>query len=140
MNRSIASKSRTAEAMLLLSAARFLIKFVKLKLWIKALGHQGLAPAERIEKAIKYARHVNHAARFLPFEVICLPRAMALSFMLRRRSIPHDLVIATRPIGQRTERDRLHAWIECEGQIVIGSLPGPWLQVFRVGESRNKIN
>ena len=91
MNLSIASKTRTAEAMLQLAASRFLMKFVKLKIWRKALGRQGLAPADQIERGIKYARHVNHAARHLPFEVLCLPLAMALSFMLRRRSIPHAI-------------------------------------------------
>ena len=101
--------------MLQLAASRFLMKFVKLKIWRKALGRQGLAPADQIERGIKYARHVNHAAQHLPFEVLCLPLAMALSFMLRRRSIPHAIhpekaprncLVALRTSFERTEDRR----------------------------------
>lgn len=134
---SLTSKSRTAEAILFLSISKFLIEFVQLKHWVKFLGQQGSSSDEASDMGYRYARYVDHAAKFLPFEVICLPRAMALSLMLRRRSIPHTLVIAARPIARRTEGGRLHAWIECAGKTVIGEIPGPWIQVFRTGELRS---
>lgn len=64
------------------------------------------------------------------FESKCLPRAIALSRMLRRRGIAHRLVIAARPAGARNGADDLHAWIEMGGTIVLGELPGNWIQVL----------
>jgi hypothetical protein len=54
---------------------------------------------------------------------------MALSWMLRRRAIPHRLAMAARPAGQRGGADDLHAWVEASGIIVLGELPGPWIVV-----------
>jgi hypothetical protein len=69
----------------------------------------------------------------MPRPVKCLPRAMALSWMLRRRRIGHAAVIAVRPNGLRRSPDDLHAWIEVAGLRVMGDLPGPWIETLRQG-------
>jgi hypothetical protein len=69
----------------------------------------------------------------LPFESKCLPRAMALSWILRRRRIAHGLVFAVRPPDLRGSKDDLHAWVEVDGATIIGDLPGPWVEILRLG-------
>ena len=126
----------TLLAMAGLCLARFLVGFVPLKFWRKTLGSvsagmdEGNA-SEAVEAAERLSRRVDRAAARLPFETKCLPRAMALSWLLRPADIGHDFVIAARPPGLRSDDDGLHAWIEVEGQKVIGDLPGPWHVVFR---------
>ena len=69
----------------------------------------------------------------MPFETVCLPRAMALSWMLRRRHIAHALVFAARPAERRDDEHALHAWVEVDGTKVIGDEPGPWIETLRLG-------
>jgi hypothetical protein len=68
----------------------------------------------------------------LPFNSKCLPQAMALSWMMRKRDLPHDLVIASRPAGVRTGKEDLHAWVEQDSEIIHGELPGPWSVILRL--------
>ena len=130
--------------MVLLGYARLLIALVPLRLWRRHLGlatgasvHAGAiqigdggASAARI-----LARHVERAAARLPFARKCLPRAMALSMLLRRRGIAHRLVFAVRPRAHAASGDRLHAWVEQAGTLLIGDEPGPWIEVLQLGET-----
>lgn len=126
----------TLEAILRLCLARLLIAMVPLGRWRRWLGGNSLETAE-LSAARRLASHVERAAMRLPFATKCLPRAMALSWMLRRRQIGHTIVFAARPPGQRGGEDGLHAWIECNGIVVIGDLPGPWLRVLELGASKS---
>ena len=83
--------------------------------------------------ARKLAADVEWAARRLPFGTKCLPRAMALSWMLRGKSLPNTVVIAVRPNQLRQSPDALHAWVEVEGETILGELPGPWIETLRIG-------
>lgn len=58
---------------------------------------------------------------------------MALSWMLRGKAIGHSVVIAVRPAGMRNAADGLHAWVEVDGGTIIGELPGPWVEMLRLG-------
>ena len=82
---------------------------------------------------MRLAADVEWAAKRLPFSTKCLPRAMALSWMLRRRRLPHTVVIAVRPNDLRHSADALHAWVEVGGEKIIGDLPGPWIETLRLG-------
>ena len=86
-----------------------------------------------VRAARRLAGHVERAAQRLPFETKCLPRAMALSWLLRRRRLGHCVVIAVRPPELRDGDHGLHAWVEVDGETVIGDLPGPWLETLRIG-------
>lgn len=127
-------RARTLEAMALLCGARLLIGFVPFRRWRGALGWAGAeaANAGALLPAM-LARHVERAASRLPFETKCLPRAMALSWMLRRRGIGHAIVLAARPASRRDAGDDLHSWVEKGGFTLIGELPGPWIEVWRTG-------
>jgi hypothetical protein len=62
---------------------------------------------------------------------------MALSWLLRKKKIAHFLVFAVRPSEIRTSADALHAWVEVGGTKVIGDVPGPWIEMLRLGGSAN---
>ena len=121
----------TARALALLWWARLLIARVPLERWRDTLGEA--AGRHSSAEAQRLARQVERAATRLPFETKCLARAMALSWLLRRRRIRHAVVFAVRPASQRDSADALHAWVEIEGETIIGDLPGPWLETLRLG-------
>lgn len=123
-------RSRTLEAIAWLFAARLAVGFVRIERWRGHLGLAGIPHKTDIAEAKRLARHVDRAAGRLPFQSKCLPRAVALSRMLRRRGIAHRLVIAARPANARNGSDDLHAWVELAGVIVLGNLPGNWISVL----------
>ncbi|HEY6662611.1 MAG TPA: lasso peptide biosynthesis B2 protein [Sphingomicrobium sp.] len=121
----------TAKALGLLCWARLLIAWVPLKGWRESLGDSGGRPASA--EARRLARQVERAAAWLPFETKCLARAMALSWILRRRRIGPAVVFAVRPAALRSSKDDLHAWVEVAGETIIGDLPGAWIETLRLG-------
>jgi hypothetical protein len=118
-----------------LSLARVVVAAVEFKRWRRTLGGAATAPTSEIlaAEARRFAAHVEWAARLLPFSTKCLPRAMALSWILRSRAIGHAVVFAVRPAGKRDSDDQLHAWVEIAGETIIGDLPGPWVETLRLG-------
>lgn len=125
-------RARTLAAMALLVAAQIMVRIVPLARWRGWLGLAGAAAPHRQSEARKLAIHVERAAARLPWGALCLPRAIALSALLKNRNIPHQVVIAIRPAGQRGEADALHAWIDCGGIVVLGALEGPWHELARL--------
>ena len=122
----------TLEAAFSLLFARVLVALRPLSRWHDSLGHPGSNSPDRqaLIEARRLANHVDRAAARLPGTSLCLARAIALSRMLRRRGIGHGMVIAIRPARLRGGSDDLHAWVEVDGGIAIGDLPGPWAIVF----------
>lgn len=121
---------RTTRAAGLLCCACVLIAALPFGLWRRGLGpSEGRRQLQDPGAARHLAAHIERAAWRLPFTVKCLPQAMALSWQLRRRSIDHNLVLAVRPPAMRGGDDALHAWVECDGHIVLGELPGPWIRI-----------
>ena len=125
-------RARTGQAMLVLCAARLAVGLIPFGWWRGTLGRidgdpRGTAGPEAIRQARRLAAHVERAATRLPFAAKCLPRAMALAWLLQGTGVPYTLKLAVRPAAQRGRIDDLHAWVECEGAIVIGELPGPWI-------------
>ncbi len=123
--------------MAMLCRARLLVAWVPFDRWLNSLGtaaNGGVSSSsDTPEKARRLAAHVEWAAARLPFATKCLPRAMALSWMLRRKGIGHEVVLAARPAHLRDSGDTLHAWVEVDRQRIIGDLPGPWLETLRLG-------
>lgn len=122
--------------MAMLCRARLLVAWVPFDRWQGSLGaarNGGDTRSPDIGTARRLAADVEWAAARLPLSTKCLPRAMALSWMLRRKGIAHQFVLAARPAHLRDSTDMLHAWIEVDGQKIIGELPGPWLETLRLG-------
>jgi len=117
--------------------ARLVVAILPFNRWRDTLG--GTVRWSTADNATTDARsiaaHVDWAARLLPFPTKCLPRAMALSRILRSRGIGHVVVFAVRPAEQRGAGDQLHAWVEFAGETILGDLPGPWIETLRLGES-----
>ncbi|HXG80459.1 MAG TPA: lasso peptide biosynthesis B2 protein [Sphingomicrobium sp.] len=128
-------KLRTAAAMTRLCWAQLLVSWIPFKYWRHRLGFRdidGNRPSATQADARRLAADVQWAAKRLPFETKCLPRAMALSWILRRKRIGHTVVIAVRPSEHRQSPDALHAWVEVDGGIMLGDLPGPWVETLRL--------
>jgi hypothetical protein len=131
------SRLLTAQAMLLLCWARAVVSQVSFDRWQGTLGKAGVDGEPLSDTSLGHAKrlaaHVDWAGSRLPFATKCLPRAMALSWLLRRRNLSHTVVIAIRPAELRNSPDAMHAWVEMKGQRIIGDLPGPWLETLRLG-------
>ena len=127
------SRARTAQALYALTLARFVVEFLPFERWRSRIGGMQEATASDLDSSRRLAAHVDWAARLLPFEAKCLPRAIALSWLLRRKGLGHAVVIAVRPEELRPSRDALHAWVQVGQVKVMGDLPGPWIEAFRIG-------
>lgn len=114
-----------AEASLALLVAKACVERVPFRVWTRALE---LATAHfeagaRIPWATvrRVVWAVDASARHLPGDLTCLPRAVATRMLLGRRHIPSVLQVGVaRDDGPGLES---HAWVECDGEVVIGSLP-----------------
>lgn len=134
---------RVLEAMLLLLLARMLVALVPFRYWRATLGPQlpGAAPAVPEFTAAADARvtllraALRRALLRLPLNFKCLPRAMALHWMLRRRSIASQLTIASLPSHLRTgTEDELHAWVEAAGAVQVGASDLPYRPLIWLGD------
>lgn len=139
MTRLWAGRLRTARAMLYLCAAQFAVHTVPFTRWRKTLGGKGRATSTGEREARTLAATVDWAAERLPFETKCLPRAMAFSWMLRRKAIAHSIVFAVRPPRLGDSPNALHAWVEVGRAKVIGDLPGPWVETLRLGSKNGLV-
>ncbi len=117
---------RVAEAMLLLVLAKFLIDHLRFGRWRHMLGkmEKTAASLPLDPKAIRpIIVAIYRATARLRGEYVCLPRAMAVQWMLRRRGIVSTLVFGiARDLKMGSLHD-LHAWVEVGGTIVIGDMP-----------------
>jgi Transglutaminase-like superfamily len=127
-----------AEALGWLILARLLVAGPRLGRWRRWLGPVATHPLADPPNAAdrRLAAAVQRAAARLHGESKCLPQAMALHWMLRRRLRPSQLVIAALPGTERGGLDSLHAWIEAGGEILIGALDQPFQPLVRFGTSR----
>jgi hypothetical protein len=129
-----AARFETLEAMAALMLARGLVRLVRFARWRRFLGSPDAEPPQPAQapgEAHRLARVVERGAYRLPGEALCLPRAMALAWMLRRRSWRPVLVIAIVPGHARGTLDDLHAWVELSGEILIGHSDLPHRPIAR---------
>lgn len=134
----IATRLETLEALVWLCLARLLIGFLRFVRWRHWLGNTAHAPtkvsaseSDAPRRARYFARVVNRANGHLPLPMKCLPQAIALHWMLHRRNMASQIVIAALPADQRKGRDDLHAWVETAGEILIGESALPHQPMVR---------
>lgn len=128
-----------AEALVLLLLARLLVKIAPLRLWRDSLGlpvgapddGEVPSPAARI-----LASAVERADWRSPGKAKCLPRAMALHWMMRRRGEASTIAFAILPEARRGTLDDLHAWVESGACIVLGASEEPYRVIARFGGNR----
>lgn len=117
--------------MALLVLARAFVALVPFARWRGKLGLAGEAEPSQFDLARLLAAHIDFGAARLGLPLKCLPRAMALSWLLRRHRIAHRLIMAARPqAGRANSPNALHAWVDCRGETVLGELEGPWIVVL----------
>lgn len=111
--------------MILLLLARLLILFVPLRRWRSSLGRVAPSPAGTSVSLIhnRVARAVLRATSWLPGDYVCLPRAMAVQWMLRRRGQPSALVFGVLPEHASGDLHALHAWVEVGDVVIMGADP-----------------
>jgi hypothetical protein len=121
----------------LLLVAKALVALVPFEKWRGTLGRKrddpdGAGGADPTLLKPLLVAH-NRALERLPFEFKCLPSAMALQWMLRRRGIGSTLSIGALPKGGRGNIDDLHAWVSVNGTIRHGERPETYVTLLRLG-------
>jgi len=121
-----AGRWQTLSAMGRIVFAQLLIRFVPLRRWRGSLGQLRGVPAPDAgvpgasREARAGARRVERAAARLPIHSKCLPRAMALQWMMRDLRQASTLVIAVRRGHREDDPHNFHAWVEQGGEMIIG--------------------
>lgn len=139
-------RGATIEAMAWLVLARLLIARVGFGRWRGWLGtpvapEPGDVPL-RLDAnlaARRLARAVARATRRLPGNSLCLPRAMALQWMLRRRAMGGVLHIGVLPGRARGGLDDLHAWVALAGEVLVGADPRPHVALFAAANPQSRV-
>ncbi len=106
------------QSLVLLCAASAAVRLGGLRAGAALLGSRTRAAGDRdrIAEARAVAAMVALAARHTPFRAKCLPRSLALQWLLARRGIDAELRIGVRKNGHALEA---HAWIEHCGEPLI---------------------
>ncbi len=92
-------------------------------------GHDRL-PGDRHEYAAAVAWAVLAASRRVPGPTTCLSRALTAQAMLARHGCPSRLQLGVTR-GKQGEVEG-HAWVECEGRILLGGTPEEISQFTRL--------
>ncbi|MCU1354218.1 MAG: hypothetical protein JWM05_3427 [Acidimicrobiales bacterium] len=116
-------RAGVVEAAVLVTAAKVAVAVLPFD-WVgRVLGERGepsVGGGPELPFVAKRCRlFVTVAARRLPYEVSCLPQAIAGQLMLRRRGLEGTVVFGL----AREHGDWLnHAWLEYQGRTVLGGL------------------
>jgi hypothetical protein len=78
--------------------------------------------------AVRFGRAVTKALRPLPADTRCLMRSLVLVAVLARRGMDCTLVIGVMP----GEKFAAHAWVERDGQTVLGAHSEPFERLLEV--------
>jgi hypothetical protein len=121
---------------LLLSFVRLgflLFPFPKLKQILHRFGQRTPSPNPHNLMALIWA--VNAASNLMPGGVKCLARALTMDVLMRRQGYLPNLRLGV--LKQADGQPYFHAWVECQGQVIIGYLPNlkdftPLLPTFSI--------
>ncbi|MBV8781695.1 MAG: lasso peptide biosynthesis B2 protein [Phycisphaerae bacterium] len=106
-------------AMIAVLAFRVLLWIVPLRRLRDWIDRKQLPARHTSADPLRIGSAVSAAGHRIP-KADCLPRALALQYLLRRHGIESELCLGVR---QDTNRPfTAHAWVTCDGQIVIGDL------------------
>ncbi len=105
------------QALLLLPLTGLALRLLGLRRWQAVLGWFTPAGpgAEAGAEGRTAARLVDAAARHGPYRATCLPRSLALWWLLRRRGVAADLRIGVR---KEDGQFQAHAWVESCGLVL----------------------
>jgi hypothetical protein len=119
------------EAALLLVLVRIGLRFLAFATLLRLVdrlarrrGEPARAPAggSAGDLARQVAWAVTAVGRRLPGSMTCLSEALAAAVMLQRRGYAPQLRVGVQARGDGSKPLKAHAWLECEGHIVVGEL------------------
>ena len=118
---STAERRDLVEAVALCTVAGLLIRFLAFRRLAPRLGqHMAVSPetseAATLQEVARIRWAVAAAGAHLPWHPVCLPRAVAAHWMLRRRGIPSTLYLGADPARGYDA----HAWVRAGTTIVTG--------------------
>jgi Transglutaminase-like superfamily len=127
--RDVISFARSSDRRTMIEAAGFLV-LVRMGLWtlpfpalraaIERIPPRARRP--RIDTAADVGRIVDAVARRVPMPMTCLVEALAAKAMLRRRGRQATLHFGVRSGRIATPALDAHAWLVCDGCVVVGQL------------------
>ena len=137
---SAGDKLLAAEAAVCLACARFLILFVPLRRWNHTAGigrgeAQIQADRNALDRAVRIGRVVRLTARRMPFRAVCLPQAVAVQWMLRRRGLRGVIHLGARKPSP-DDTIKLHAWLTFGGVVLTGAREAPAFTPLRRREAQ----
>ena len=91
------------------------IKIDRLEAFTRPAAKNNAAPVDALAWAWRRQRIVSMAAGLHFFSMTCLPRALALRWMLSQRGIPAQLRIG---INKSSKGVLAHAWVDIQGEMV----------------------
>jgi len=135
------NKMALIESAVLLCYAQLLVSVLPYALWSHTLGpirESAPVPSHNIADTNPVQMTgwtVEVAARYLPWGPACLPRAMAMKWMLKRRNIQSDLCIGIHPPAlKNVGQANLHAWLTVGPDTVSGGdVVGDFKLIARFG-------
>ena len=122
----------------LAAEAALLLALIRIGLWIlpfpalqhaldrcarwRAGGRSLSAPEPRPGELDQVAWAVEAVARRLPGSTTCLAEALAAAAMLRSRAHAVEVRFGVERQNGRARALAAHAWVECEGRVVVGAV------------------
>lgn len=111
---------RAACSLLWIKAGLSLLPFKVFRKWYYRLSKPGRVEQVSPDQMQRTVWAVDTAANLLPFELLCLPRALATKYLLRNTpALTLEIGIEINPAKQF----EAHAWVEQNGNIIIGRWP-----------------
>ena len=116
------------EAFMQLCFARLAVLILPFRWLAVSLGRRMKETGTQINPSdLRYARMVGQAvcsaARYTPWESVCLPQAVAAQWMLKRRNIPGTVYLGLAKVETKPEKLSAHAWLRC-GHIILTGREG----------------
>lgn len=87
---------------------------------VPPVGGAGPSADADLHRALRIAARVDRVAIGFRLRDSCLPRAIALYWVLKRRQIPAEFSLGSRLVQGKLES---HAWIQLGETVVMGALP-----------------
>lgn len=111
---------RAVWCLLWIKAGLSLLPFPVFKKWYHRISRPRRIQDAGQETMKRTVWAVDTAANLLPFELLCLPRALATKYLLRNSpALTLEIGIEINPAKQF----EAHAWVEQNGNIIIGRWP-----------------
>lgn len=110
----------TMRAIFYLAAARLLVRMTSLERLRESIGKPLDVDVDGADELARFwAGRVERAAMRLPSESKCLPKSVALYWLLKREGVASRIAVAIH-VTERAGAHAYHAWLERDGEMLVG--------------------